>query len=217
MNVFLKAAVVLLMVFAGEAQANEVMDRVVLCNRIAAGALLRMQGFGGNVKWISPEKMMEFSQAQPPKDSMYVRDDGETAAEKEEYADQLMTGWNGQDRHINSHAGQPVDPKKLLEACMKQKEANAGRFYQTASSQGLVEPFTSMERLCAFRVQIMSAALPYKQQMTVDALLEQQPFPDGWSDGMKALGRKDITELFEFVGEGRVFIQTRYQSCMGQK
>ncbi len=111
-------------------------------------------------------------------------------------------------------AGMPQADIEKLGKDLAELAAEVDRVTIAASSQGLVEPFTSMERLCAFRVQIMSTALPYKQQMTVDELLNQQPFPDSWSDGMKDLGRKDITELFDFVGEGRVFIQQRYQACM---
>lgn len=217
MNVFLKVAVVLFLVFASwvEARANTMMDRVELCNRITAGAGARMAGFQGRTEWVSREQFKQYAE-QHYTGGMYIRDDGETPEERAKYDEPMMLGWNMQDDYIKKHGGQPKDPKAILEACMKQTDANAGRIYQAASSQGLVEPFTSLERLCAFRVQIMSSALPYKQQMSVDELLKDQPFPDSWSDGMKDIARKDIAEMFEFAGEGRVFIQNRYQACMGK-
>lgn len=122
MNVFLKAAVVLFLVCGAEARANSMMDRVELCNRIAMGAGARVQGFQGHTEWVSREQVQKYD-AENYKGSMYIRDDGETQEERYKYDEPLMFGWKMEDDFIKQHAGQPKDPKSILDACMKGVES----------------------------------------------------------------------------------------------
>jgi len=87
-----------------------------------------------------------------------------------------------------------------------------------ASSEGLVTPFTSIERYCSFKVEVISRAAMWKGDYpSAEAMLSIRPFPDSWSDELRNSLTAEINGLFSFTGSNTEYIQQRYKACMGEK
>lgn len=219
MNVFLKAACVVFLVFACwvEGHANSMMDRVEQCNRIAAGASARMAGFQGKTEWVSREQFKQYSE-QHYTGGMYIRDDGENAEERAKYDEPMMFGWNMQDAYIKKHGGTPQHPKEILEACMKQQDSLAKPGFTNVSQSENLTPRHVLRLICQHNKEALELIAGWKSTATTEQeFFHANPAHDDWSQEMRDYTYQIMHEMWVFPGESAVFIAAYYDRCMVSK